>query len=91
MTRIALVASSGPVTSRGRLVNSLLVSCLVGRLIERTSLQAIDGLVFTLGLVVLGHDGRDASHVSKVNIQPIQQEPYEQQALLTPDMFADEQ
>lgn len=57
-----------------------------------TSLHPIDDLIFTLGLVVLGHNGRDAIQVSEwTSNTGVGETAYEQQALLTPDMAADEQ
>lgn len=62
---MALVADSGPVTSaqRGQLPGFLsLLNAILRRMIiiPLTSLQAIDGLVSSLGLVSLGHDGGDS-------------------------------
>jgi hypothetical protein len=57
---MALVADSGPVTSveRGQPQGDLILQRII--IIPLTGLQAIDGLVSPLGLVSLGHDGRDS-------------------------------
>jgi hypothetical protein len=64
-----------------------------------TCLQAIDSLVLALGLIVLGDDGGDTNRQNKRSQRPQSEETpsnsvktsYVQQALLTPDMAADEQ
>lgn len=60
----------------------------------RTCLQAIDGLVFALGLVTLGDDWGNAVHtvlLADCAAEVARDETHEQQALLTPDMFEAEQ
>jgi hypothetical protein len=61
---MALLADSGPVTSVGR-VSYFVPPDLLRRgepdpICTHTGLQTIDGLVCSLGLVSLGHDGRNA-------------------------------
>jgi hypothetical protein len=56
-----------------------------------TCLQAIDGLVFPLGLVALGDNGGDAGRNQQDAMEVYTVRTYEQQALLTPDMAAEEQ
>ena len=58
-----------------------------------TSLQATDGLVFTLGLVALGDHRGDTNEIEiSTGISRMSRtNSYEQQALLTPDMVAEEQ
>lgn len=59
----------------------------------RTCLQAINGLVFALGLVALGDDRGDAVGTAMLAVcaAGVARETHEQQALLTPDMFEAEQ
>ena len=60
----------------------------------RTCLQAIDGLVFALGLVALGDDRGNAVGTILLGdcaAKITRDETHEQQALLTPDMFEAEQ
>lgn len=59
MTRIASVADSGPVTSVS--VSKFSIAHLPGNpRTALTCLQTANGLVFTLGIVALGHDRGNA-------------------------------
>ena len=60
MTRMALVASEGPVTSA--FVSYAQIPCWMT---GRTCLEAIDGLVFAFGLVAFGNDRGDAVETSQ--------------------------
>lgn len=89
------MADSGPVTSRIDLVSSIV---RVQRKSEHTGFQAIDGLVFSLGLIALGYNRRDSVHgdgqLQVVGASPdatILRVTNEQHALLIPDMAVEKQ
>lgn len=94
MTRIALVADSGPVTSESNFISSIVRG---RRKQEPTGLQAVDGLIFSFGLVALGYNRRDSVHgdsqreIGASQSAMVMGITNEQHALLIPDMFVEKQ